>query len=305
MRAVWFTRYGGPEVLELAEVPEPHPGPGHIRIQVRAAAVNPYDWKVRTGAESGGRPLERPVITGQEASGIVDEVGEGVAGVAPGDAVFGPTVRGAVAGFALLRHWGPQPRNSDFVASAGLAVVSETAERTLRHLGAPPGATIVVHGGAGGVGQAAIQLARLRGLAVVATAREANHALLASLGALPTTYGPGLAARVAALAPAGVAGAIDTAGTDLDELIALAGAPHVVSIANYAAAARGAVLTFGGRDSAWDVLPRIAALVEEGRFRVPVERVLPFREAAEAHRLSESRRVRHSDALLCGLGPLP
>lgn len=292
MRAVRFTRYGGPEVLEVAEVPEPHAGPGQVRIRVRAAAVNPYDWKVRSGAEAGGRPLERPVITGLEAAGIVDEVGEGVTGTRVGDAVFGPTVRGAAAEFAVLRHWGPVPDGLPFVDAAGLAVVSETAERCLRHLDADAGATIVVHGAAGAVGQAAVQLARQRGLTVIGTARGANHDLLRAMGAGPTEYGPGLVARVAALAPDGVAGVIDTAGTQLADLIAVAGAPaRVVSIANPNAADAGAVLTYGGADSAWDVLPRVAVLAADGRYRVRVEHVLPFSEAAEAHRLSESRRA--------------
>jgi len=278
-------------VLELVDVPEPHAGPGRVRIRVGAAAVNPYDWKVRSGALSN-RPLERPVITGQEAAGVVDEVGDGVTDVAVGDPVFGPAVGGAAAEFAVLAHWARQPEGVGVVEASGLAVVSETAERCLRHCGVPRGGTIVVHGAAGGVGQAAIQLARERGLSVIGTAREVNHGLLRSLGAVPTTYGPGLPGRIAALAPRGVDGVIDAAGTQLDDLLAVVRSPRlVVSIANDAAADAGAILTFGGADSAWDVLPRIAELAAAGKYLVRVEAVFPLAEAAAAHRLSESRRA--------------
>ena len=290
MRAVRFTRYGGPEVLEVADVPERHAGPGQVRIRVEAAAVNPYDHKVRAGAMS--KSLDHPVVTGQEASGVVDEVGGGVTGTQVGDAVFGFAVKGAAAEYAVLRHWARQPVGLGFVESAGLALAAETAERGLRHLDVQPGDTIVVHGAAGGVGQAAVQLARLRGAKVIGTASAANHDLLRSLGALPTTYEPGLPARVAELAPEGVAGVFDTAGTSLDELIEVAGAPaRVVSIANYTAGERGVVVTTGGADSAYDALPRVSELAAQGLYRVRVEAVFPFAEAGAAHRLSESRRA--------------
>ena len=292
MRAVRFTRYGGPEVLEVADVPERHAGPGQVRIRVEAAAVNPYDHKVRAGAMSRGKPLDHPVVTGQEASGVVDEVGDGVTGTQVGDAVFGFAVNGAAAEYAVLHHWARQPVGLGFVESAGLALAAETAERGLRHLDVRPGDTILVHGAAGGVGQAAVQFARLRGATVIGTASAANHDLLRSLGALPTTYEPGLPARVAELAPEGVAGVFDTAGTSLDELIEVAGAPaRVVSIANYTAGERGVVVTTGGADSAWDALPRVSELAAQGSYRVRVEAVFPFAEAAAAHRLSESRRA--------------
>lgn len=292
MRAVVFRRYGGPDVLEVADVPEPHPRPGQIRIRVHASGVNSYDATVRSGRAAGGRPLDRAVVTGLEAAGVVDEVGDGVAPALLGQAVFGPTAGGAAAEHAVLRHWAAVPAGLGFGQAAGLSVTSEAAVRALRHLGLHPGDTVLVHGAAGGVGQAAIQLARHQELRVVGTARAANHDLLRRLGALPTTYDAGLVTRVAALAPRGVQGVVDAAGTLLPELIALVGEPQrVVSLANLTAGERGAIVTVGGADSAWDALPEVARLAGEGILAVRVVARFPFRDAAAAHRLVESRRA--------------
>lgn len=291
MRAVQYSRFGGPEVLEVGDTPEPHAGPGRVRIRVAAAAVNPYDHKVRSGMFAGGREPDRPRIPGAEAAGVVDEVGGGVAGTRVGDAVFGLATGGAAAQYAVLTHWAAKPGNISFEEAAGLTVAPETAERALRLLELSDGETLLVHGAAGGVGQAALQLARLRGAGVIGTASERNHDLLRSLGAVPTTYGPGLPARVADLAPAGVDAVLDAAGTSLDELLEIAGGPgRVVSIANYSAGDRGVRVTTGGGDeAAFDVLPWIAELAARGEFRLRVSAAFPAGRAAEAHRLSESR----------------
>ncbi|MGM0386785.1 MAG: NADP-dependent oxidoreductase [Actinomycetota bacterium] len=289
MRAVQYSRYGGPEVLVVVDIPEPHAGPGQVRIRVRAAAVNPYDHKVRSGMFAGGAELARPAIPGAEAAGVVDEVGDGVAGTRAGDHVFGLATGGASAELAVLTHWAPKPGNVTFEEAAGLTVVCETAERALRLLDLRGGETLLVHGAAGGVGQAALQLARLRGATVIGTASERNHELLRSLGAIPTSYDPGLPARVASLAPQGVDAVLDAAGTALDELLEIQPA-RVVSIANYTAGDHGVRLTTGGGDeAAFDVLPWIADLVTRGEFRLRVAAAFPAGEAAAAHRLSESR----------------
>lgn len=289
MRAVQYSHHGGPEVLEIVEAPEPHAGAGQVRIRVRAAAVNPYDHKVRSGMFAGGAEPARPTIPGAEAAGIVDEVGDGVAGTRVGDHVFGLATGGASAEFALLTHWAPKPGTVSFEEAAGLTVVSETAERCLRLLGVVAGETLLVNGAAGGVGQAALQLARLRGARVIGTASEHNHDLIRSLGATPTTYDRGLPARVAALAPQGMDAVLDAAGTSLDELLQIE-PTRVVTIANYAAGDRGVRVTTGGGDeAAFDVLPWISDLACRGEFRLRVAAAFPAQEAAEAHRLSESR----------------
>src|ERR1700739_87803 len=149
MKAIQFSRFGGPEVLELVELKDPHPGPGQIRILVRAAAVNPIDWKVRSGAMGGDLPRR----TGVEVAGIVDEIGEGVSDVAVGDRVFASAPGGA-AELALSGFYAPIPPSLDFVAAAALPVAAETAVRTLDLLGVGEGQTLVVNGASGSVGVA-------------------------------------------------------------------------------------------------------------------------------------------------------
>lgn len=299
MRAVRYSRYGDPEVLAVVEVPEPQARPGRVRVRVQAAGVNGYDAKLRSGAFAGGRPLEQPVIPGLEAAGIVDQVGTGVTGTSPGDAVFGFTSGGASAEYALLTAWAPQP-GGDFTPAqaAGLPVVAETATRVIDLLGVGPADRLLVHGAAGGVGQALVQLARLRGAVVVGTARTANHELLTGLGALPTTYGDGMADRVRDLLGGGPTLVADTAGTQLDDLLALVPRPaDVVTIANFTAAGRGARVSQDRGDAA-AALARVAALVAEGRFRLQLSRTFSMADAAAAHRLVESRSAAGKVVLL-------
>jgi NADPH:quinone reductase-like Zn-dependent oxidoreductase len=160
MRAIRFSRFGGPEVLELVELPDPHPGPGQIRVAVRAAAVNPIDWKMRSGAMGG----DLPQTTGREVAGVVDELGEEVTDVAPGDAVFGFAAGGGgAAELALASDYALIPPSLDFAGAAGLPVAAETAVRTMDLLGVGAGTTVLVNGAAGAVGGSALQIARARG----------------------------------------------------------------------------------------------------------------------------------------------
>ena len=128
MRAVQFSEFGRPEVLEIADLPEPHPEAGQIRVAVRAAGVNPIDWKVRSGAMGG----ELPRQVGQEAAGVVDELGDGVSDVAVGDEVFGlPAAGGAAAEYVVLGAYAGKPQSLDFAHAAALPVAVETAWRCL------------------------------------------------------------------------------------------------------------------------------------------------------------------------------
>src|SRR5580693_2302910 len=235
MKAVRFSRFGGPEVLEIVDLPDPHAGPGQVRIAVRAAGVNPSDWKKREGLMGGGLPQ----TMGYEAAGVVDEVGEGVADVAVGDRVFGFSADGAAqAELAVLAYYAPIPPSLDFPAAAALPAAVETAARALDQLGVGDGSRLLINGASGSVGAAAVQLAVARGARVIGTASPANHEYLRALGAEPVAYGEGLAGRVRVLAPDGVDLALDVAGNGiLPELIDLAGRPdHVVTIADFAGA---------------------------------------------------------------------
>ncbi|WP_274910955.1 NADP-dependent oxidoreductase [Streptomyces sp. WZ-12] len=300
MKAARFHQFGGPEVLEIVELPDPHPGPGQVRIAVRAAGVSPSDWKKRRGLMDEGLPQ----TLGYEAAGVVDELGEGVADVAVGDRVFGFSAEGAAqAELAVLSHYAPIPQSLGFADAAALPAAIETATRALDQLGVASGGTLLVNGASGSVGSAAVQLAAMRGARVIGTASPANHDYLRSLGAEPVAYGEGLAERVRALAPDGVGRALDVAGSGvLPELIELAGAPErVVTLADFAGAQEhGVRFSRGDAGRAVHVLAEIGALIEAGRFALPVAQTFPLAEIAEAHRVSEDGHVRGKLVLLVG-----
>jgi NADPH:quinone reductase-like Zn-dependent oxidoreductase len=300
MKAVRFNRFGGPEVLEIADLPDPHPGPGQVRIAVRAAGVNPSDWKKRKGLMDE----ELPQTLGYEAAGVVDELGEGVADVAVGDHVFGFSAEGAAqAELAVLSYYAPIPPSLDFPGAAALPAAIETATRALDQLGVGSGSTLLVNGASGNVGSAAVQFAVVRGARVIGIASPANHEYLRSLGAEPVAYGDGLVERVRALVPDGVDLALDVAGSGvLPELIELAGgADHVITIADFAGAERyGVMFSRGDAGRAVHALGEIGDLIESGRLSLPVAQTFPLADVAEAHRVSEQGHVRGKLVLLVG-----
>jgi NADPH:quinone reductase-like Zn-dependent oxidoreductase len=294
MRAARFHEYGGVEVLVTEQVPDPHPGPGEIRIRVAAAGVNPIDWKVRAGALREWLPLELPAIPGRDAAGVVDEIGDGVQGVSVGDRVFGlGGVTGATAELAVLSAWAHAPAAWSDEASAGAGLASVTAMGGLNALGPLSGRTLLVEGAAGGVGSAAVEIAVAQGATVIGTAGERNHEFLTSLGAVPTTYGTGLAERLAALAPHGVDIALDTAASgSLDDLVAITGAPARVStVADHANAQRlGTHVVNAANDST--LLAAAAELGRQGRYTPRVEQAYPLDRIADAHAYAERGHTR-------------
>src|SRR5690349_16272486 len=293
MRALQFRAYGGPEVLEWAEAPDPHAGPGQIRIAVRAASVNAIDRKVLTGMRSGGKPMVGTGYLGYDAAGVVDEVGEGVTGVAVGDDVFG-NGRHTQAEYAVMDSWAAKPPPIDWAVAAAAGVSAETAERGLRLLDAKAGETLFVDGGAGGVGAVAVQVALARGIRVIASAGEGNQDYLREIRAIPVLYGQGVADRVREAAGGTVDKVFDVVGkTPIEELISLVSEPsHVLSIANFSAGEAGAQVTGGGGDSKpWDAFAEVAHLLEQNKLVVKVQ-TFPFERAAEAYRISESGHLR-------------
>ncbi|MGZ6579317.1 MAG: NADP-dependent oxidoreductase [Solirubrobacteraceae bacterium] len=299
MKAVQFSEFGGPDVLEVVELPDPHPAAGQIRIAVRAVGINPIDWKVRSGAMGG----DLPQTTGREVAGVVDEVGDGVTDVKPGDEVFGfAEGGGGAAELALSSDYAAIPPSLDFAAAAALPVAVETAVRTLDVLGVGADTTVLINGAAGGVGSAAVQIARARGARVIGTASESNHDYLRSLGAEPTTYGEGLEQRVRELAPDGVDAALDAAGGGaLPALVELTGSPdRVVTIADFLGAQETGVEFSGGMGTgrAVHALGEIGDLIEAGKFSLPVALTFPLEQIAEAHELSQRGHVRGKLVLL-------
>jgi NADPH:quinone reductase-like Zn-dependent oxidoreductase len=293
MRALQFTTYGGPEVVEWAEAPDPHAGPGQIRIAVRAASVNPIDWKTFAGYLSGGKPIAGTGYLGYDAAGVVDEVGAGVTDVSVGDDVFGKGDN-TQAEYAVLDSWAAKPASIDWAVAAAAGVAGETSERGLRLLDVKAGDTVFVDGGAGGVGAAAVQLAVAGGARVIASASEANQDYLREIGASPVLYGEGLVDRVRDAAGGPVDAVLDIAGkTPVKDLISLAPEPsQVVTIANYTASEAGARVSGGGGDSRpMEALAQVAGLLEQNKLVLKVQ-TFPFERAAEAFRISQSGHVR-------------
>jgi NADPH:quinone reductase-like Zn-dependent oxidoreductase len=286
MRALQFAAFGPPEVLRIADLPAPHAGPGTIRIAVRASGLTPADWKLRAGL-LGEVPL--PHVTGFDAAGVIDEVGAGVAGARVGDEVFGLVdprlLGGANADLAVLVQWELKPAAWSWEQAGGAAANVETATRALDRLPIGDGSTLLIEGAAGGVGTIAVQLARLRGATVIGTASAGNHALVASLGATPVTYGPRLADRMGGRA---VDAVLDCAESgSLPELVALAGHPdRVVTIADLNAAAHGVHLTFSAGPGSDPMAAHGLAIAARAGITVPVAAAFPLAEAAAAHRLS-------------------
>lgn len=285
MRAVRFHEYGDPEVLTVEDAPEPHAGPGQIRIRVQAASVNAIDWKLRAGHLQEMMPVTFPAIPGQDAAGVVDQVGDGVTDTKPGELVFGLAQGGTAAELAVLTAWAPVPSGWTPEQAAAAGLVSSTASAALDAVGDVAGKTVLVEGAAGGVGSAAVEIALARGAAaVVGTATEDHHDFLRSLGAAPITYGEGLADRVAAAAPQGADVAVDFAGSgSLAELVAITGDPSKVSTsADFKAAALGVTMILGAANAQAN-LAAAAELGAAGTYTPRVQATYPLEQAADAH----------------------
>ncbi|SFK10172.1 NADP-dependent oxidoreductase [Methylocapsa palsarum] len=293
MKAVQFSRFGGPEVLEIVELPDPSPGPGQVRIRVYAAGISATDPKLRSGAIQFGA-VSFPQRTGRDVAGIVDQVGDGVTDVAVGERIFGIADDGAAAELALVTIRALLPATLGFIDAAALPVALETATRSLDQLDVGAGKSLLINGAAGGVGSVAVQLAVARGARVIGTASPGNHSYLRLLGAEPVSYGEGLAERVRSLSPNGVDLALNVAGGALPTLIDLAGGPaNVVELADMTGAKEHNVhFSTGFHGRAFHALDSIGALIEQGRFWLTVERTYPLSQIAEAHRTSESGHVR-------------
>ncbi|WP_313905615.1 NADP-dependent oxidoreductase [Streptomyces malaysiensis] len=296
-RAVIYETFGGPEVLELREVPEPHAGPGEVRVRVTAAGLNPMDWSIASRPEAAARfGITVPSGFGSDLAGVIDEVGDGVTGFAVGDRVYGGALGRAVADFVVVKPpvdalWHTPEGISDEVAST-LPVAGLTAAAALAAIGLRPGDTVLVGGAAGGVGVFAVQLARLAGATVIGTASPGTFEFLRQLGAEPLAYGPGLANRVRALAPGGVTAATDLFGTETAEAaLALGVAPERISTVAAGPNPPGGVRATGAIDAATDVPEQITDAILAGKLTVPIAAAFPVEKIRDAVTLQAGRHV--------------
>lgn len=293
--------FGGPEVEHFAELPRPVPGQGQLLVAVRAAGVNPVDWKRRSGRRPAGAPaVELPAVMGGEAAGEVVALGPGTTGFAVGDAVLGGPVTGGYAQYTLLpaRSAVHKPPEVSWTDAAVLPIAAATGYAAVHRLGLPAGATLLVTGVAGGVGVAAAQVALAGGLTVVGSAAPAKRAFVEALGIRFVASGPGLAARVAAAAPQGVDGVLDLVGKDV---LAEAAALLTDRAKLVSGADREAVAALGGapvgpvRDPA--ILGAVVELVRTGALDPKVTRVVPFEQAPLAVRAVEGGHSRGKTVL--------
>ncbi|MFJ4090317.1 NADP-dependent oxidoreductase [Kitasatospora sp. NPDC089913] len=307
MKAIAIHHYGGPEAVEYTDLPDPKVGPDSVLVQVRAAGVNPVDWKVRDGLLDGLLDAHFPLVMGWDAAGVVRAVGGGVTEFAPGDEVYGYVRKDTVEHgtyaelvAAPVRTLARKPAALDWAQAGGLPLAGLTALQSLRAVGVGPGDTVLVHAAAGGVGHLAVQIARALGARVIGTAGERNHDYLRELGAEPVRYGEGLAERVRALAPEGVDAALDLVGGDAVEVSAglVADPARIASIADFGVKARGGRYVWVRPDAAG--LAELAALADEGRLTVTVASTFPLAQAASAQALSAEGRTRGKIVLLTG-----
>ncbi|GHF49680.1 MULTISPECIES: NADP-dependent oxidoreductase [Streptomyces] len=300
MKAVSYRSYGGPEVLEYGDLPQPKVGPDAVLVRVKAAAVNPVDWKAQAGYLDGMIQPVFPVVPGWDMAGVVVATGPDVPEFAEGDEVMGYVredflSRGTFAEYvaAPVRTLARKPANLTFEEAAGIPLAGLTAYQSLvKALRVRPGETVLIHAAAGGVGSMAVQIARHLGARVIGTAGARNHDYLHTLGAEPVTYGDGLADRVRALAPGGVDVVLDLVGGGVIRTspeLALPGA-RLVSIADPAVTELGGRLLWVRPDAA--DLAALADLAEAGALRVEVAQVFPLEKTAEAQRLSAEGHVR-------------
>ncbi|MEU4290095.1 NADP-dependent oxidoreductase [Kribbella sp. NPDC026596] len=292
MQAVVFTEFGGPEVLRTEEVAEPHAGPGQVRVRVRAAGVNPIDFKIRRGWTKGFIDVTFPATPGMEVAGVVDEAGEGTE-FAIGDEVVGWSATGSYAEHAIVGNVARKPAGLSWEQAVGLPVAGETAQRVLDDLQLKEGETLLLHGAAGAVGSIAAQLAKAAGVTVIGTASPANHDFLRGLGVTPVAYGEGLLDRVREAAPQGIDAVFDTAGQGgLDESIELrGGTDRIITIAAMNAGELGIAASMGTTGTPEEIAAGLTSQLQaaaDGNLQVRIAGTFALSDAAKAQELSES-----------------
>ncbi len=293
-KTVVAERYGGPEVLAIHDIDLPPLRPYQVLVDVRAAGANPIDYKLYSG-QMGDDPKALPMPVGLEVSGVIIEAPARIEGylgpLKVGEEVIATNIRGGYADqvIAAAEDVGPKPATMTFEEASGLILVGATAWHLLTNTNVGTGDTVLIHGGAGGVGLMAVQLAVARGATVIATASEVRHEQLRVYGATPVEYGPGLAERVREIGPVDVA--LDLVGTDeaLETSVELvADRARIATIAGFGRAAELGIAALtegdGGEAIRNAARPELIKLAAAGQLKVAVDKVFALAEAADAHR---------------------
>ncbi|WP_029150513.1 NADP-dependent oxidoreductase [Microbacterium indicum] len=295
-RAVRHDSFGGVEVLEVRDVPEPHAGPGEVRVRVGAVGLNAMDpWLVGDAGMAGAFGLSLPGGFAADLAGVVDEVGEGAVGFAVGDRVFGGVIGRSTDEYVVLpvgsRLWHTPDGVSDAEAAA-LPVAGATAAASVEAVAPGPGDTVLVTAAAGGVGVFAAQLAADRGARVIGTASPATSDFLRGLGVDPVAYGEGLEGRIREIAPGGVDAVIDAFSADTAiAAVAWGVAPERITTVLPGRDLPAGVHQRGATDARPEALDELAAAIAAGRIRVPIARRFPLAEVREAAALQLARHV--------------
>jgi len=298
MKAITYSAYGNPDVLELTDQPMPKVGPGMVLVKIKATSVNPVDWKIMGGHLDPLMDIQFPAIPGWDVAGVVESVGIDAHQFQPGDEVISYARKDYVHGGSFAEYialpervLARKPTTLDWNESAGLPLTGLTAFQVLNRLDVRGGETLLIHGGSGGVGSLAIQIASARGIKVIATASEKNHEFLRSLGAEPITYGDGLAERVKAMEPDGVDVVADFVGGNVEATLAV-----LKEGGRHASIADGEVEKHGGTWM-WVTpigaeLQELSELVDQHKLKVEVAETFPLAKAAEAFRLNMEGHTR-------------
>ena len=297
-RAVRFDRYGGRDVLYIAEVPMPTAADGEVVVEVRAAGINPGEAVIRSGALESRFPATFPSGEGSDLAGVVSAIGAGVEEFSVGDEVLGFSWRRnshATHVSVPTNHLIRKPSNLSWEVAGSLYVVGCTAYAAVRAVDAKSGDTVAVSAAAGGVGTIVVQLVRVRGAEVVGIASPANAGWLTAHGARPVAYGDGLAERLQAAAPHGIDAFIDLFGPEYLDLAIDLGIPRdrIETIASFAKAQELGTKADGSvTASTTDVLTEMADLVASGAIEVPIAATYPLERVADAFAELEKRHTR-------------
>jgi NADPH:quinone reductase-like Zn-dependent oxidoreductase len=288
MRAVRVESFGGSEVIQVQDMPEPHPGVGEIRVRVSAVGLNPMDWHLSSTRQiAEAFDISLPSGFGSDFAGVVDETGGVVDGFSAGDRVFGSATARAAADWVVLRPGVDTvvrtPEGVDDDVASTLVIAGSTADAALNVIGVGAGDTVLIGGASGGVGVFAVQLALLSGARVIGTASESTFDFLRRLGAEPVAYGEGLVDRVRLIAREGITAATSLVGTEtIDAALELGVAPERISAIAAGPNPPGGVRGTGGVDASPGAVERISAAVARGRLTVPIAATYPLEQIRDA-----------------------